>query len=188
MKAIVYTRYGPPDVFHLQEVEKPTPKDDEVLIRIRATVVTASENAGRTGRPLFVRVFTGFRGPRKPILGTELAGEIESIGRNVKRFKEGDQVVAATGVGVGCYAEYRCLPEEGALALKPTNLTYEEAVGVIEGGLTSLPFLRDHGKIQTGQEVLINGASGALGTYAVQLAKYFGAAVTGVCSTANGIW
>ena len=191
MKAMVYTEYGPPEVLQLKEVEKPAPKGNEVLIKIYATAATSSDANARgfvfvpPGFRLLSRMVFGLRKPRKAIIGIDLAGEIESVGKDTKLFEEGDQVFGIDGGGLGAYAEYVCRPEEGALAIKPTNLTYEEAAAVPNGALTALFFLREKGDIQIGQKVLINGASGMIGTYAVQLAKYYGAEVTGVCSTTN---
>ncbi|MFX1514309.1 MAG: NAD(P)-dependent alcohol dehydrogenase [Promethearchaeota archaeon] len=187
MKAIVCTKYGPPEVLQLREVEKPTPKANEVLVRNFATTVTLYDCWSRSGTAppgfkLLMRLATGIRKPKQPIFGTELAGDIEAVGSDVTRFKIGDKVWGYLGMNQGSYVEYICLPEDGVLAIKPTNMTYEEAAAVQQGALTALYFLRA-GNIQNGQKILIIGASGGVGTFAVQISKYFGAEVTGVCST-----
>jgi NADPH:quinone reductase-like Zn-dependent oxidoreductase len=191
MKAIVYEQYGPPDVLHLKEVAKPVPKENEVLIRIHAASVTTGDVNARNftfvppGFGPLPRLMFGVTKPKFAILGSDLAGEIEAVGKGANFFKEGDQVFGIDGNHLGAYAEYACRPEAGALSIKPANMTYEEAAAIPFGACTALYFLRDKGHIQSGQKVLINGASGGVGVYAVQLAKAFGAEVTGVCSTRN---
>ena len=185
MKAIEYTTYGPPEVLQLKEVDKPIPGDSYVLIRIYATTVTATECTFRKGDPFFSRLFTGLTKPKITRLGEELAGKVEAVGKEVKHFKTGDEVFGTAGPGFGANAEYISIPEKEVISLKPKKLTYEEAASSIDGFLTALPFLRDKGQIKNGQKVLIYGASGSVGSAAVQVAKYYGAYVTAVCSTSN---
>lgn len=189
MKAIVYDRYGSPDVLYLREVAKPVPRDNEVLVKIHATTVTSADCRLRSlnmpaGFGLISRLVFGVTRPRQSILGTEFAGEVEAVGQAVSRFKIGDPVFAMGGTAMGCHAEYKCLPESGPLAIKPSRLTFEEAAAIPFGGTTALDFFR-RGKLKNGERVLINGASGAVGTAAIQLAVNFGAEVTAVCSAAN---
>lgn len=189
MKAVVYERYGPPEVLQFKEVERPSPKDNEVLIEIHATTVTSADWRVRSlnvpaGFGLIMRLVFGVSKPRQPILGSELAGIVESVGKDVRNFKIGDEVFAFSDASMGCHAEYKCMPQDGAVALKPPSLSYDEAAALSFGGTTALDFFR-RGKLQRGESVLVNGASGAVGTAAVQIARHFGADVTGVCSTAN---
>ena len=191
MKAILHTKYGPPDELQLKEVDKPLPKDNEVLIKVHASTVTTTDCNVRnlTFVPKSFRFLAGmmfgFKKPKINILGIDLAGEIEAVGNKVKRFRIGDQVFGSAGTKFGAHAEYVCVSEEGALVIKPAKMTFSEAAAISLAGNTALFYIRDLAKIQPGQKILIHGASGAIGTYAVQLAKYYGAEVTGVCSAAN---
>ncbi len=190
MKAAVYTKYGPPSVVTLADVRKPVPSEHEVLIRIHATTVSTGDWRARSltlpaGFGLLGRLVFGIFGPRKPILGTELAGEVEAVGHGVTRFKVGDRVFAFTGAKYGCHAEYRTISEDALIALKPASTSFEEAAALSFGGTTALHFLRDKAGIKRGDSVLVVGASGTVGSAAIQISKHFGARVTGVCGTAN---
>jgi NADPH:quinone reductase-like Zn-dependent oxidoreductase len=187
MKAVVYDRFGPPDVLQLRDLPAPRPDDDEVIIRVRATTVTAAEAAMRQGRPLWGRVVLGLVRPRRRmrVLGTELAGVIESVGKDVTRFRVGDEVFGFAGFRIGANAEYMRLSEAASICIKPTNTSFEEAAAAVDGASTALFFLRDKAGLRAGDRVLIVGASGSIGSYAVQLAAHFGAEVTAVCSTRN---
>jgi NADPH:quinone reductase-like Zn-dependent oxidoreductase len=182
MKAIIYTEYGPPEVLQLKEIDKPAPKEDEVLVNIHAASLNAGDWAMMIGKPSYLRLAWGFPKPKYKILGLDIAGRVEAVGKNVKQFQPGDEVFGESGIGA--FVEYRCVTE-GKLALKPINISFEDAATVPEAALVALQGLRDKGQIQPGQKVLINGASGGVGTFAVQIAKYYGAEVTAVCSTRN---
>jgi len=187
MRKVVYRKFGPPEVFHVIECDAPTPKPNQVRIRIHATTVTAAEAAMRRGEPLWGRPMIGLTKPRKryQTLGTELAGVVDAVGREVKRFREGDEVFGFAGWNIGANADYFCLPEVASLSPKPSNKSFGKAAAAVDGATTALHFLRDRANLRAGQRVLIIGASGSIGTYAVQLAKRFGAEVTAVCSTSN---
>ncbi|HET6495582.1 MAG TPA: NAD(P)-dependent alcohol dehydrogenase [Thermoleophilia bacterium] len=184
MKAIVHTKYGSPDVLRLMKVRTPVPKDDEVLIRVHATTVNRTDCGFLRADPFFVRVVSGLLRPKAIILGSELAGEVEAVGGDVTSFKQGDQVFGLTGLHFGAHAEYVCLPEDAAVAAKPANMDYEEAAAVCDGAMLAIAFIRRAG-LREGQRILVNGASGSIGSAAVQLATYFGAEVTAVCNTQN---
>jgi len=187
MKAILYKKYGSPKVLEPVEVEKPIPKPNEVLIKVFATTVTTADCMMRRGDTFLSRILLGLFKPKGKfqILGTEFSGKIEAVGNKVSKFKPGDEIFAFRGFGTGCYAQYKCISETGSIAIRPNNISYEESASVVDGATTALFFLKEKANIQKGQKVLINGASGSIGTFATQLAKYYGAEVTCVCSTKN---
>jgi NADPH:quinone reductase-like Zn-dependent oxidoreductase len=187
VKAIIYKKYGSSDVFEPVDLEKPSPKPNEVLIKVFATTVTSADCMMRRGDTFLSRILLGLFKPKEKfqILGTEFSGKIEATGKNVKKFIPGDDIFAFRGFGTGCYAQYKCIDENASIAFKPSNMSYGEAASVVDGATTALFFLKEKADIQKGQKVLINGASGSIGTFAIQLAKYFGCEVTGVCSTKN---
>jgi NADPH:quinone reductase-like Zn-dependent oxidoreductase len=185
MRAIIGTQYGSPEVLQLKEVAKPIPGDNEVLIKVHAGSVTPADCAFRKADPVLIRFLYGLTRPKYAIPGVEFAGEIEAVGKDVKSFKPGEQVFGLSPDRFGAHAEYLCLPEDKPMTMKPAGMSYEEAAGILDGATTALTFLRDEAKLERGQKVLINGASGAVGYFAVQLAKHYGAEVTGVCSAAN---
>ena len=184
MKAIVYTKYGPPEVLHLKEVDKPTPLDNEVLIKIHATTVNRTDCGFRKAEYFIIRFFGGFFKPKKNILGSELAGEIEAVGKDVKTFKPGDQVFGLSTYKFGTHAEYICMSEKASIAIKPINMSYEEAAAVCDGAFLAINYIRKI-DFKNSPKILINGASGSIGSACVQLAKYFGAEITAVCNTKN---
>ena len=185
MKAVLFTQYGSPEVLKIGNLEKPTPKENEVLIKVHAGVVTPSDTAFRMGKPFIIKLIYGLKKPRNPKQGVEFAGKIEAVGANVSKFRVGDDVFGMSPDKFGAHAEYMTLPETGVIAKKSPHISYADMVGICDGAATAMWFLRNVGKIQRGQKVLINGASGAVGAYGVQIAKHFGAEVTAVCSTRN---
>lgn len=185
MRAVIVEKYGNPEVLQIQKIEKPLPKSNEVLIKIKATSITAASGFMREGKPYLGRLFLGLTRPKVKTPGTDLSGIIEAIGSDVKNFNVGEEVIAETGLNCGTYAEYICLSFDELIVKKPNNVSHEEATGIIDGACTALAFLTEQVKIKKGQKILINGASGSIGTAAIQLAKQFGAEVTGICSAKN---